>query len=220
MTPANLGFVEMLLLPFSTVFYQPFCQYFISLTIHATSDWIENHFEENNRLQLISGKYLPRIENRTQAIFMCVIPQTVFSLMPASHGSRRDLAILAPPPNWWVPSPPNWVPSYPLPLLRDEQSRCFRVLITVGIGLADVTLAMKWVAQKHKYKEEDKDVNINIDIAWYLIQSITPWTCLMNYNENCSKNVGQNVEASSLTCSFSSSFFGKLISVNCPPHAH
>ena len=77
MTPANLGFVEMLLLPFSTVFYQPFCQYFISLTIHATSDWIENHFEENNRLQLISGKYLPRIENRTQAIFMCVILDSV-----------------------------------------------------------------------------------------------------------------------------------------------
>ena len=152
MTPANLGFVEMLLLPFSTVFYQPFCQYFISLTIHATSDWIENHFEENNRLQLISGKYLPRIENRTQAIFMCVIPQTVFSLMPASHGSRRDLAILAPPPNWWVLSPANWVPSYPLPLLRDEQSRCFRVLITVAIGLADVTLAMNKVAMEDKYR--------------------------------------------------------------------
>ena len=118
-------------------------------------------------------KYLPRIENRIQAIFMCVMPQTESSRMPASHGSRRDLAILAPPPNWWVPSPANWVPSFSLPPLRDEQSRCFRVLITVAIGLAEVILAIYRVVQKDKHKGEDKDANINIYTARYLIQSVT-----------------------------------------------
>ena len=48
------------------------------------------------------------------------------------------------------------------------------MLITVGIGLTDVPLAMNRVAEKDKYKDEDKDANIDIDIARYLIQSITP----------------------------------------------
>ena len=189
-TPTNSGFVPVL------TFYLSVQLAFLSTCYHANHSyhkWLnfkkKTAWRNRQISTLISGnyhcvthatylipkvnKYLPRIENRIQAIFMCVMPQTESSRMPASHGSRRDLAILAPPPNWWVPSPANWVPSFSLPPLRDEQSRCFRVLITVAIGLAEVILVIYRVVQKDKHKGEDKDVNINIDTARYLIQSVT-----------------------------------------------
>ena len=123
-----------------------------------------------------------------------------------------------------LPQPIGFLP-FPYPL-RDEQSRCFRVLITVAIGLAEVILAIYIELHRKtniKGKTKTSTSILMLPGIWSRVSHFRHalWFIMKIVPKMC----GQNVEASSLTysmkCSFSSSFsIGKLISVNCPSHAH
>ena len=101
--------------------------------------------------------HLPSNKYTIQAVFNCDDFQTKSSLMPPSHGSGGDLAILT-PFLCWTSSPSNWDPSSPLPLRRWDEQGYYHELTLDLVASANYT----------QWRAEISIIGISIDTAPYL----------------------------------------------------